>query len=57
MITRDELIDLIVKKCENKFDYWEIASECAEMVNFRPIVEFVIDSTICVWKKEDDNAN
>lgn len=50
MTTRDEIIDLLTEKCESELDYYEIVNECAETVEYRLIVEFVLDSILGVWK-------
>ena len=56
MTTRDEIIDLLTKRCENELDYYDVANESAEEVEYRLIIEFILDTMLDVWKGEN-NAN
>lgn len=52
MSLRDEIIDLITKKCENELNYYDVVNESAEMVDFRLITEFISGVIFDVWKDE-----
>lgn len=49
MPTREEIIDAITKKCEDELNYYDVVNESAEMVEFRMIVEFILDTVFGVW--------
>lgn len=51
MLGREEITELIVKKCENELNYYDIVNECDEMVEFRQIVEFILDCFFDVWRE------
>lgn len=50
MATKEQIIDLLTEKCETELDYYEIVNERSEEVNYRLIVEFVLDNIFDVWK-------
>ena len=56
MTTRDEIIDSLAEKCEYELDYYDVVNESAEEVEYRLIVEFVLDTLLDVWKG-GNNAN
>lgn len=52
MTIRDEIIDSLAEKCENKLNYYELVNEMTEKIDFRPIVEFVLDCVFGVWEED-----
>lgn len=52
MTIRDEIIDSLAEKCESKLDYYELVNERTETIDFRLIVEFVLDCVFGVWEKD-----
>ena len=50
MPTKDEIIDALTEKCEGEFDYYELVNEHREEVNFRLIVEYIVDIIFDVWE-------
>ncbi len=52
MTTRDEIIDSLTEKCENELDYYDVVNESAEEVEYRLIVEFILDYIFGVWQGE-----
>ena len=54
MTTRDEIIDVLTHKCENELDYYDIVNESDETVEYRLIVEFIVNTVLSVWKGEDN---
>lgn len=55
MVTREEIINSLVEKCEYELNYYDIVNESAEMVEFRLIVEFILDCILDVWRVENAN--
>ena len=49
MVVRDELIDSIAKSCEKELNYYDVVNESAEMVEYRLIVEFILEIIFDVW--------
>lgn len=56
MAKKEELIDSLTDKCEIEFDYYDLVNERNEEIDFRPIVELIVDTILDVWK-DDKNAN
>ena len=56
MTTRDEIIDSLTEKCESELNYYDIVNESAEEVEYRMIVEFVLDTIFGFWK-DGNNAD
>lgn len=54
MQTKEQIIDLLTEKCESELDYYEIVNECAEKVEYRLIVELIVDTILEVWKEGKD---
>ncbi len=54
MATRDKIIDSLTEKCENELDYYDVVNESAEEVEYRLIVELILDTMLDVWKGEND---
>lgn len=54
MATKNELIDSLTDKCEIEFKYGEIVNDFIREIDFRPIVEFIVDTILGVWKGEDN---
>ena len=55
MPTRDEIINAMVKKCEEELNYYDVVNESAEMVEYDLIVEFILDAIFCFWRGKDAN--
>ncbi len=56
MSVREEIVNSMVKKCENELNYYDIVNESAEMVEYKLIIEFILDQILGVWKG-DKNAD
>ena len=56
MTTRDEIIDSLTDKCENELDYYDVVNERREEIDYRQIVELIVETIFDVWKG-GNNAN
>ena len=55
MPTRDVIAELLVEKCKTELDYYELVNERTETIDYRAIVELVLQSVFDVWGEEDAN--
>ena len=56
MARKEELIDSLTDRCEMELNYYDLVNERNEEIDFRPIVEFIVDTILDVWK-DGKNAN
>lgn len=56
MARKEELIDSLTVKCEMELNYYDLVNERNEEIDFRLIVEFIVDTILDVWK-DGKNAN
>jgi hypothetical protein len=49
MSIRNDAIDALVAKCKGKFTYEDIVNENSGTVDYKPIIELVLDTIVNVW--------
>ena len=54
MASKENLIDLLTDKCEIELNYYDLVNERNEEIDFRPIVELIVDTILEVWKDGKD---
>ena len=55
MTIRKEIINSLTQRCENKLDYYDLVNERTEEIDFRLIVEFILDCILDVWDEEKNS--
>lgn len=54
MASKENLIDLLTDKCEIELNYYDLVNERIKEIDFRPIVELIVDTVLEVWKDGKD---
>lgn len=49
MSVREDVINLIAEKCENKFDYYDIVNERTETIDYSLIAEFILEFVLSIF--------
>lgn len=50
MARKEALIDSLIDKCEIEMNYYDLVNERNEKIDYRPIVELIVDTVLEVWK-------
>lgn len=50
MSIRNDAIDALVVKCKHEFAYEDIVNENSETVDYKPIIELVLDTIVNIWR-------
>lgn len=52
MTIREEIINSLIQRCENKLDYYDLVNERAEQIDYGQIVTFILDCIFDVWDED-----